>query len=217
MIHYIVEPKIAAVGWGIGGMVAVAEIATPGNLGRWLAPGWLALILLLLMTIELVTCYYATAPHARPGYAWERHISSKLLLVMLVVVSLAIDSMILVALTYFPAPAAGFPAWASGFLPITLSTLVWLNTAEAVRSIGHIAQETGETNIPPVVLWVIRQIRKADLQRLPPGAVANKRMIDDMTEDDIAEFLQQMDKRRRLDPPPPPLGTGDEPHDTAVR
>jgi hypothetical protein len=212
MCSHIAEGKIMAVGWVTGSALALVNLLADAPWTRWIAPGWFGFTLLLLMTIEMLTCYFGASPAGRRTWPWEKHITSKMLLVALALVSLILDSLILVAVRYLPMFRAGedaFPDWATGFLPITLSTLIWLNTAEAVRAVKNIAKTTGDDSIPPIILWVIRQLRKVDQARLPPGAKQDKRLMDNVTEEDIRTILKRLELQDALDPPPQPLGPAD--------
>lgn len=163
--------------------------------------------LLMLMTGEILTCYYITPKIQRPDYAWEEHFETKLVIGTLAIVSLILDS-IFIGLFYW-LPVVDFesvPLWGSGMLPITLSTLLWLNTAEAARVIRNVSKvRGGAASIPPVIIWVLHQLRKIDEARLPPGVHPNKRMLDNVTEDDIKFLLKRLEMAGELDPAPAPI------------
>lgn len=210
MNRYIFDPVFALVGIFSSVILTSLDIFA-GIAPRWLVPGVFAICLLSLMTMEIITSYLSTSKLLRAHFDWEQHVGSKLLLIALVIVSAILDGMLLLVITYYPTGPQSFPPWAKGFMPVTISTLVWLGLAEAGRSIIHIAKGTDVSNISPVVLWVIRQLRKVDMMRLPTGESGQKRLLDNVTEDDITTLLKELKSRQNLEQPPPPLAKGSPP------
>ncbi|MCK9513703.1 MAG: hypothetical protein M0R28_21100 [Pigmentiphaga sp.] len=208
MNRHVLDPEFAAFGVAAGAIITTTNIFTDLVAPRWIAPGLLTLFLLLLMTAEIFTCFLATPKPLRKSYEWEKHVGAKLLLISLVVVSAILDGIFLLVITYYPTGPAELPVWAEGFMPVMISTLIWLSTAEAGRAILHVAHGTDISNISPVVIWVIRQLRKVDMMRLPAGRQADERLIDRVTEEDITELLGKLKSREELEAPPPPLDTG---------
>lgn len=208
MNRYVLDPEFAALGVVTGAVLTTTNIFTDIMAPRWLAPGILTIFLLLLMTAEIFTCFLATPKPLRQEYEWEKHVGAKLLLISLVIVSAILDGIFLLVITYYPTGPAALPVWAEGFMPVMISTLVWLSAAEAGRAIMHVAHGTDISNISPVVLWVIRQLRKVDMMRLPEGENARKRLLDNVTEDDITELLATLKSRSDLELPPAPLDSG---------
>lgn len=189
------EIRLPIVAWSaswIAGFVAGPALM------RWLAPGIFAVILLVLMTLELVTAYGATTPPARAVYPWGQKITTKLLLLSLIVVAASLD--ISLHLLFGQTDNEwGFRLWADGLVPVTLSTLLWLNTAESLRVIQNVAKAAGEEAVPMPMMLVIRALRAWDQQRFGNGT-PNRRALDRMTEAEVARFtrdLAEAEQRKR--------------------
>lgn len=209
MNRHVLDPEYAAVGVFSAGVITSLDMF--GALPRSLVPGVFIGLLLLLMTAEIATSYLSTPPPMRCDFDWEKRTGAKLLLIALVVISALLDGILFMAIVYLPGGFTRIPPWAEGLMPVTLSTVIWLSAAEAGRAILHVAQGTDVSNISPVVLWVIRQLRKVDAMRLPDGQMPDQRLMDHVTEDDITELLGKLQKRKDLEEPPPPLAHGEVP------
>jgi hypothetical protein len=203
--RYIVDVDSKAVLAGIG-ITAALEIAWP----QLLAPGWFVFTLLILNSLELGTCFRGKHPLERRDFNWERHIVGKLMILSIAIVALVMDSMVLVIARTIPT-LYEFPVIGQGFLPITVATLFWLNSAEAYRVIKNVANSEGDMYIPPMVLWILRQIKMTDEaryhvlagQHLPKDVpTPPKRWYDNLTEEEVQDFVEYM-KTRSNDPPPP--------------
>lgn len=182
-----------------------------------LAPGWFIVILLAAMTVELWTHHTAVrGPNGTGTHDWAGCVQEKLLLLALVAVALLLDLMVILLMRAVPDEWAHIAGpWGAGVMVITISTQVWLIIAEAVRIVDHVAHRTGQENIPPVILWVIRQLRRADRvrwqQHTADGAPPPRRWYEDLTEEDVQRLLDTMEQRKTLDTPPEPLGDGPSP------
>lgn len=195
----------------VAGLAIVAPSVLDGHdYGRFLAPGWYMVTLVPLMTLEILTCWVST--HKQKKFKWASHIQIKFLLWGFVFIGLVLDSFIIMAVLTIPPSIldpTSLPFWGTGFLPVTFSVLLWLNTAEIVQSISNIAKRVGAKNIPPTLLWAVAMIRKFDRLRAPPGTELNKRDSDHIaTLEHVEELLETLKDRGEMIPPPPPLGKG---------
>lgn len=210
-MHYLNEARVLSitiVGW-------IAAVVSLEWTTRLLAPGWFMVILLSLMTLEILSKYWK-GPENGQEFNWEDCVKRKFMLISLVLVAFLMDMLMIVG-THWLNNVGLFSGidmgpWFAGIMLITVGTQIWLIAAEASRIIDTVAHSEGEENIPPVILWVIRQLRKADrmkyAEKHPEEAPRPlvRREYDDLTEDDVRDLLQKMKDRRDLDPPPDPLG-----------
>lgn len=219
--YYLSQTKVAvatAFAW-------VAAVASWEWTNHLLAPGWFMVILLAFMTIEMVTKFWKS-PKGGGEFPWEENVKQKILLILLVIVGFLLDMVVIVLMRWIP-ELIGIETdwtgpWGKGYLIVTVGTQLWLATAEGSRIVDNIAHSAGEENIPPVILWVIRQLRRADHVRYAKssdgadGKLPPRRWYDDLTEEDVRVMLRQMDERRNLEPPPPPMDHGEGPTDTKL-
>lgn len=160
-------------------------------------------LLLLLMTIELGASYWTLTAAERRVFMWEREIIGKFLLIVLVVLSLVLDVVIFVAANTMP---DHFELLKRGALWVTMTTLLWLLAAEISRILRIVGSSAGEENVPPtlawgvdMIRWVVRNMRKIDKARWQEkhgtDSELPRRWIDDLTDEEAAIILQQIQKR----------------------
>lgn len=201
--RYVLSGRAFAAGVG---SAAVVEIGW----GKFLAPGWFTLTLLLLSTLELATCYYGKTDSEKKAFHWEKHIVGKLMIISIGIVALILDSIIVVILRTLPGQYQ-FPLLGSGFLPVTVGALIWLNTAEGIRVLNNVARSQGADTIPPILSWFLRKIRQTDEaryhsvlgQHAPTVGPPRHRWQENLTEEEIAAYLEHMKAVSKNDPPPP--------------
>jgi hypothetical protein len=175
-----------------------------------LTPGLLTVVLFVIMSAELGTCYHRSV--VKKDW-WRKNITTKLMIFGLVVVAFVLDATLIIISSFIRnqnVTRGEFPIWGAGFLPITIITLVWLITAEALQTTHNIGKKAGFRYVAPVILWAVKQLRKADAMRVPEGMTMNKRMLDRVTQEDIELLLEKLDERDLLDPPPDEI----KPHPT---
>lgn len=165
----------------------------------WLGTGnvLLFLVALAMQTLEIVTEWGSKARRRHLPFDAKGNIGGKLMVLSLVLVAALLDRVFI-----FLSPesiAASVATW----MWVTKSTLVWIIIGEAVCIVRHIEKSEGETAIPPVVRWVIRQIRVMDQKRWPgpAGQKPPRRWYDDLTEEDIADLMKKMEERREKGEP----------------
>jgi hypothetical protein len=194
MMNYIFDIKAVST----GAFAAMVALLGQHWVTRLAAPGWFMLILLGLMTVELYT-RYRRAPEGGGTYPWERQIAGKIMLVAMVVTAFLLDLLVIGGMYWGSLSQPEIGPWGKGLFIITTSTQIWLCAAESFRIVDHIAHHTGEENIPPMVLWVIRQLRRTDKirfqQQKGDAAPPPRRWYDDMSEDDVKELLRYFNKR----------------------
>jgi hypothetical protein len=191
---------------GLGLMLgSAASAATAGDwLGRWLVPGYFLGAMLVMSTMEMVTCYLSHPKADRRSFNWERSITGKLLLVSLVIVALLLDGMLYFGSRFVPGE---WQVIGQGTLPITISSITWFIIAEAARAVRNVARSEGEGAIPPAVLWFIRLVKRVDEKRFSdtgrPGT-APSRWTDGLTEAQVAEIIERYRLEAPVDPNAPP-------------
>lgn len=194
-VAYVFDLGTAAAGAVVGTVTAMGAI----QFGQWVAPGFFLVALLALNTLEMLSAWWTTPRGDRGAFGWETRIVGKLLILALVAVSLLLDGMIYFGSTMLPHDV--LPLLQKGFLPITISSLVWLIVAEASHTVQNIRQSPRAASyIPPVVVWVLNRIRKEDAERYPGPLPRPRRRIDTLTEEDIRDMLENPG-----DGDPPPL------------
>lgn len=208
-VQHVFDLPLAVLGIAVGTSATVVS----NQLGHWLVPGYFLGALLLMSTLEILTCYFSNPKAQRRAFNWERVITGKFLLVSLVLVAMLLDGMLYFGSRFVP---GDWEVLGQGILPITISSLTWFLMAEAARTVRNVARSEGDSAIPPVVLWVVRQLRKVDEKRYGEQETPAHRWTDDLTVEQIEDLLKQ---RRQIDgagahpsladvpidPPPPPL------------
>lgn len=196
----------------LGSLVASAAMAATTavtGLGfiAWRATGILLAALLVLMSVALFTDFYTHED--KRHYPWNKAIARKVLVVTVIVVSLVLDLVVYQAAQYFP---QDFMLMDSGYLFLTMTTLIWLIAAE-LTCIIHVIEDAGEEDsIPPTLhllarhlKWVLRSMKFVDRSR--SGGEEDKdieypkRWYDDISDEQIeqlAKFLQG----QQVEPPP---------------
>lgn len=178
---------------------------------RFIAPGWFTFTLLLLSTLELATCFYGKNDEDRRAFGWEKHIIGKLMIASIAIVALILDSIIVTIVNTMPEHYS-FPLLGSGFLPITLGALIWLNTAEGIRVLNNVRRSQGDSVVPPIMRWFLEGIRKTDEARyhavlgknVPDTPPPPHRWYDNLTDEEIEDFIEHLKNQPEKHNPPPP-------------
>lgn len=190
--HFKSEMNVMSQTWTLATAIPLAF------LGSYLGAGnvWLLLAVLGVMTLEMVTEWGSKIKRRVPGFDPKRNLASKLMLLSLIVVGFILDR-VFISLAG-PTLSASLDQW----MWVTKSTMVWIIIGEIVCILRHVEQSEGEKVIPPVVRWVIRQIRVMDEKRWPhPDGKPPRRWYDDLTDDDISELMKKMEERRKKGEP----------------
>lgn len=164
----------------------------------WYSSGIMLGALLVAMTIDLVTAYFAVSPEARRTYLWERQITRKFVLLLLVVLSLVLDFVMYAVADALPHE---IPILENGYLFFTLTTLLWLIAAETARIIINVGEDAPPTLglLVQQIQWVVRSLRKIDSKRWQDSGrdgAPPQRWMDDLSEQEVAKIVKMLDEHR---------------------
>jgi hypothetical protein len=143
------------------------------------------LLAMLTMSWEMVTCWWATESEARTEYDWTRVIGGKLIVLSLVVPCLVLDWIVMFGTDHI----RGVPPGLAYYLPITVGGLAFIMIAQSLQGVQNVRNAEGDDNIPRVLIWFLHQLKKQDEKRYPHPGVPHRRWWDDLTEDEVREFL----------------------------
>jgi hypothetical protein len=183
-----------------------ASLTGFGGAPNWLfGPGILVMILMVFMSVEIGTNYRRN-PAMGDDYPWTAKVASKVMLLSLVVVAFLLDLIVIVGMSHVPDGVSWDAGpWARGFPLVTVGAIVWLCVGEGAKIVDHVEKAEGPGAVPPVILWVLRFLRRADEARFrkvhDDGRPVPKRWTDslsEMTEEDMAEFLKFMESRNAV-------------------
>lgn len=159
---------------------------------------------LFSMTAELVTAFFALSSEGRKAFDWNRRITRKFMLLILIAVSVVMDVVVYSAAQMLP---DGVPLVNSGFLFFATTTLLWLFAAEVARIMGDIEDyDNGGIDVPPTmgvlinqIQWIVRSVRRIDKHRWQESGHNGdppRRWLDDLTDEEVAKLVEMVETRR---------------------
>jgi hypothetical protein len=119
--------------------------------------GAFIIALLLLMSLDLAVTYLAKEVQERRLISVETLIFNKLILLVFVAMSGILDAVIYTTMVYLPWESQLVE---SGFAFVTVTTLLWMIAAEAVKITDDMGELRGRDTIPPTILITVQQIEK---------------------------------------------------------
>lgn len=170
------EAKILAVGW-------ISGITLARLFDSWFVFHVMLFFgVLLVMTLEVVTCYGSTAPELRRKFSWETHWAGKAMILSLWVMCLVLDLIAYRVSGLNPSPNAEWIREIAGVLPFSTSSLVWFVIADGKRIVQHVKHAQGSDYIPPGPLWFFRGAKVLykfdEIQYNGPGEKPDRRTAD---------------------------------------
>jgi len=191
-VRVLTEPTVMGLAGMMLGMTSMVALALSDP--KWLQNVWLLLAVLGMMTLELLTRWRYQKKFQFP-LELGHDILGKLTLIALVLAAALIDG---VLIWLSPIGFLSTEILASNW--VTRGTLLWLFTGEVYLLILNVGKLEGETAIPPVFRYVIRQIRKQDEKRWPMQGHPMDRWYDslsDLTDDEILSLIDRRAERKK--------------------
>lgn len=175
---------------------AVSALINVAPRVAWLVVGALFIAMLVLMSIDLVAELW-TKEIGKLDKPVNYYLMRKFLMILMVVVSAVLDGVVYTVASILP---RDFAVLESGFLFITVTTLLWTIALTALCIIQHVESEHGPDVVNPIVRItadniqrVIRVLRVIDKKRWEQsghdGAMPS-RWKDHLTDNQVARIVQ---------------------------
>jgi len=175
---------------GPGLKILAAGVSSVGVLMELRLFSVVFLLTILTMTWELITCWWATPHRTRGEFDWARVIGGKLIVLSLIVPAMALDWLVIFGAEHI----RGFASPLAPYMPVTVTSLVWIIVAQALQGIQNVRHAEGDENVPRILIWALHQIRKRDERRYPFEGVPMRRWWDDLTEEQVEAILSERKK-----------------------
>lgn len=190
-IQYIFHPRIMKIGVAMGALVLSVDVVALRSI---LAPAYFIVLLLAASTLEMFTCYRAKTINQKEFHSWRREILGKLTIIALAVLGMILDVTVYLLANMMP---DRYRILATGLPAITITTSVWLITAEGVKIIENVEKGAGKGYIPPPLRSVIAMIRRVDGSRRPSDVDESRWYdgLEELSDEDIMTAIRSARER----------------------